>query len=112
MMNLDILNLPWRVEYDKRCDEWDEQSNPRIVDSTGETICDLKQNVNHPGIRDEKAILAAKVIVESPLSHVLAFLSLHEAYRRAKSNEECAEILRLYCTDGAEFRRRYIEEEK
>jgi hypothetical protein len=33
----------------------------------------------------------------------LAFLCLRKMYDKAASNEECAELLRLYCKDGAAF---------
>lgn len=34
------------------------------------------------------------------------FLALRDMYDKAKSNEECAEILRLYCKDGEGFWRK------
>ena len=41
---------------------------------------------------------------------VIAFLRLGDAYRAAKSNEECAEILRIFCNDGDLFWRKYGKE--
>lgn len=35
------------------------------------------------------------------------FLALCDAWRAAKTNEECAHLLRLYCTDGKAFWAKY-----
>lgn len=35
------------------------------------------------------------------------FLALCDAWRAAKTNEECAQLLRLYCTDGKAFWAKY-----
>lgn len=36
-----------------------------------------------------------------------SFCMLGEAYKNATSNEECAKILRLFCTDFKEFEKEY-----
>lgn len=58
-------STPWSVKYWQRCPEWHEQSNPRVVDVNGVIVCELPQNVGHPGEYDEEADNTAKLIVES-----------------------------------------------
>lgn len=53
---------PWRVEYWQRCDEWHPKSSPRIVASNGARVCNLMQNVGHPGAYDAEADALAHLI--------------------------------------------------
>lgn len=57
--------LPWRVEYNQRFEEWDEQSQPAIYDAEDKLVVAMPQNVDHPGLHDELAIHTAHQIVNS-----------------------------------------------
>ena len=50
---------PWRVAYDPLflppIGDWHEFSSPHVVDANGKFIMRPKQNVGHPGLRDEVA---------------------------------------------------------
>lgn len=55
---------PWRVEYSRRCEEWDERSCPYIVDKLGVKVIEMPQFTNHPGVYDQQAdTLAHRICV-------------------------------------------------
>jgi len=57
---------------------------------------------------EEKCYTHAEVALEFVNSYSFTgTLSLMEAYRKAKDNEECVKILRLYCTDFTQYCREY-----
>lgn len=55
---------PWRVEFKQVFPHWDPQSSPTVVDSDGREVCELKQNVSHPGLADPERLELANFIVE------------------------------------------------
>jgi hypothetical protein len=57
-------------------------------------------------VQDEPLALKVTSIVCCGLSWK-AYLALIEMYREAKSNAECAELLRMYCTNGVAFWDKY-----
>ena len=69
---------------------------------------------------EEKCYVHAEVAIEVIESYSFtATLTLMEAYRKAESNEDCAKILRLFCTDFQGFLKEFdpvllrrIEEER
>lgn len=63
------LRLPLRVEYYRRCEEWDEKSLPRIVDANGRIVCEMPQTVGHPGKYDPIADFDANFIVSCVNGH-------------------------------------------
>ena len=56
---------PWRVEYHQRLKAWHPQSRPYIVDAVGVMVCQMIQNVEHPGLYDQLADETAQKIVEA-----------------------------------------------
>lgn len=60
------MNTPWRVVYagDSVYTGWHPRSCPKVVDATGEIVCQLPQYVAHPGLYDERADKLAQFIVE------------------------------------------------
>lgn len=57
---------------------------------------------------EEKCYTHADVAIEFVSDYSFtSTLSLMEAYRKAENNEECAKILRLYCTDFMQYCREY-----
>lgn len=73
---------PWKIAYNQRFPEWHPQSQPRIVDANGDTVCEMPQTGNHPGDFDAAAVEAAQVIV----SAVNATLPTYTATIRAEHN--------------------------
>jgi len=66
-------------------------------------ICAEHREPSYGDLQPRVAALA-----DSNSRHLRIVMSLWRAYEEAKSNEECAEILRLYCKDGAAFWRRFV----
>ncbi len=56
---------PWRVEYLRRCPEWDAKSRPCIVDAVDNIVCEMPQHVDHPGLFDVLANVTAHEIVRA-----------------------------------------------
>lgn len=56
---------PWQIKYWRRCEEWDEKSNPYIVDANGNTVVEMPQHVGHPGEYDQQADDDAHRIINS-----------------------------------------------
>lgn len=54
---------PWVVAYHQRFPGWDENSMPHIRDANGDLVCEMPQNVGHPGEYDRVADETAKRIV-------------------------------------------------
>jgi len=55
---------PWVVAYSKKCSEWHAKSLPHVVDANGMVVFHMPQNVDHPGLYDVVADLAAITIVD------------------------------------------------
>lgn len=64
-MPLKYHPLPWSVTYYRRCPEWDERTNPYVVDADGNEVVQPPQHVGHPGEYDEQADFICTLICAS-----------------------------------------------
>lgn len=56
---------------------------------------------------EEQLAAAEAALAQAQTVDARYFLALYDAWRAAKTNEECAHLLRMYCTDGKAFLAKY-----